>query len=112
LLLYLLASGEGRFCGHGYAPRRAIEAADRVVDNIVATDTKKKRPGKEWRVVEAGVADLKVVDEVDEVDAPNVLAITTSRFMQLDRLSGSISPPPSHIRTALTSSTCNHLQEV
>ena len=36
------------------APRRAIEAADLVVDNIMATETRKIRAVEEWRGSNAG----------------------------------------------------------
>lgn len=36
------------------APRRAIEAADLVVDNILATGTRNRRAVKEWRGSNAG----------------------------------------------------------
>ena len=44
-----VSRGRARFCSGGDQPRRAIEAADLVVDSILATNTKEKRPGKEWR---------------------------------------------------------------
>ena len=51
---YIRCGIEGVLSGGGDAPRRAIEAADLVVDNIMATETRKIRAVEEWRGSNAG----------------------------------------------------------
>jgi hypothetical protein len=53
-LCILLASAQRELVLYGDQPRRAIEAADLVVDSIVATNTKEMCRAKEWRVKARG----------------------------------------------------------
>jgi hypothetical protein len=48
-LYILLAPGQRQLLRGGDAPRRAIEAADRVVDSILATNRKERGEAREWR---------------------------------------------------------------
>jgi hypothetical protein len=55
LTVQAVSSGaEGDLCRGGDAPRRAIEAADLVVDSILPTNRKERVGAKEWRVKTRG----------------------------------------------------------
>jgi hypothetical protein len=99
-LYILLAPGRGSFCGGGDAPRRAIEAADRVVDSILATDRKERGEAREWRGTTRGgeLGGRSRSDVVTMCQWPSVDWLKLA-----GRLHGHVTMPlPSHLRDCCT----------